>query len=60
MKLFNVYFREPRVVQIPAETQEDARERFLQGEFDDASVINDRDGEIGEPTSIVLWDEVAA
>lgn len=55
MNLYNVYYDQPMVVQIQAETEEDARELFMSGEFDGEVV--DKDGTIDEPKLIMLFDE---
>lgn len=55
MPLFNVYFREPKVVGIVADNEDQARELFMSGEWDDS--LPDRDGTIDEPTNIILMSQ---
>jgi len=55
MNTFLVYYKEPMVATIVAETMDEAYEIFMNGDFDS---VEDMDGTIGEPDLITFWPEL--
>ncbi len=41
MKLYNVTYTERRIVGIPATSEDEARKKFLQGQWDDEDSVQD-------------------